>query len=116
MNTCRVAATTPASSRISGLYTRHRRHQATHFRRTAAVRASLEADGIVDPANVAMVGGSWDGYLTLFALAPASARLSTVGKPTYIIRLNWRRTICALALPIAEAKSLSIAAAAEAAR
>jgi hypothetical protein len=34
----------------------------------------------------------------------------------YIMRLNWRCTICAFALPIAATKLLSIAAAAEAAR
>jgi len=41
-----------------------------------AVRASLEADGIIDPANVAMVGGSWGGYLTLFALGVEPDRWS----------------------------------------
>ena len=34
----------------------------------AAVRASLEADGVIDPDKVAIVGGSWGGFLTLFAL------------------------------------------------
>jgi dipeptidyl aminopeptidase/acylaminoacyl peptidase len=33
-----------------------------------AVRAQLEVDGIVDADRVAMVGGSWGGFMTLFAL------------------------------------------------
>ena len=41
-----------------------------------AVRDSLEADGIIDPANVAMVGGSWGGYVTLFALGVEPDRWS----------------------------------------
>jgi len=42
----------------------------------AAVRASLEADGVIDPDNVAIVGGSWGGYLTLFALGTEPDRWS----------------------------------------
>lgn len=41
-----------------------------------AVRTSLEASGIVDPARVAMVGGSWGGFLTLFALGVEPDRWS----------------------------------------
>jgi dipeptidyl aminopeptidase/acylaminoacyl peptidase len=41
-----------------------------------AVRDSLEADGIIDPDNVAIVGGSWGGYLTLFALGVQPDRWS----------------------------------------
>jgi acetyl esterase/lipase len=41
-----------------------------------AVRTSLEADGIIDPANVAVVGASWGGYLTLFALGVEPDRWS----------------------------------------
>ena len=41
-----------------------------------AVRDSLEADGIIDPANVAMVGASWGGYVTLFALGVEPDRWS----------------------------------------
>jgi dipeptidyl aminopeptidase/acylaminoacyl peptidase len=41
-----------------------------------AVREALEADGVIDPAQVAMVGGSWGGYLTLFALGVEPDRWS----------------------------------------
>ena len=41
-----------------------------------AVRAVLEADGIIDPAEVAVVGASWGGYLTLFALGVEPDRWS----------------------------------------
>ncbi len=41
-----------------------------------AVRTSLEADGIVDPARVAMVGGSWGGFMTLYALGVEPDRWS----------------------------------------
>ncbi|MGB0113100.1 MAG: prolyl oligopeptidase family serine peptidase, partial [Ilumatobacteraceae bacterium] len=41
-----------------------------------AVRRSLEADGVVDPANVAMVGRSWGGYMTLFAVGVEPDRWS----------------------------------------
>ena len=41
-----------------------------------AVRTSLEADGIIGPANVAMVGRSWGGYMTLFALGVEPDRWS----------------------------------------
>jgi dipeptidyl aminopeptidase/acylaminoacyl peptidase len=42
----------------------------------AAVRASLEADGVIDPDKVAIVGGSWGGFLTLFALGAEPDRWS----------------------------------------
>jgi dipeptidyl aminopeptidase/acylaminoacyl peptidase len=42
----------------------------------AAVRASLEADGIIDSEKVAMVGGSWGGFMTLFALGTEPDRWS----------------------------------------
>ena len=41
-----------------------------------AVRAVLEADGTIDPANVAVVGASWGGYLTLFAIGVEPDRWS----------------------------------------
>lgn len=33
-----------------------------------AVRNHLEANGVIDPARVAIAGGSWGGYVTLYAL------------------------------------------------
>jgi dipeptidyl aminopeptidase/acylaminoacyl peptidase len=36
----------------------------------------LEADGIIDPAKVAVVGASWGGYLTLFAIGVEPDRWS----------------------------------------
>jgi dipeptidyl aminopeptidase/acylaminoacyl peptidase len=41
-----------------------------------AVRATLEADGVVDPNRVAVIGGSWGGYMTLFALGVEPGRWS----------------------------------------
>jgi dipeptidyl aminopeptidase/acylaminoacyl peptidase len=41
-----------------------------------AVRASLESGGIIDPDRVAMVGGSWGGFLTLYTLGAEPDRWS----------------------------------------
>ncbi len=39
-----------------------------------AIRASLEAAGVIDPGAVAIMGGSWGGYLTLMALGTEPGR------------------------------------------
>lgn len=40
------------------------------------VRAQLEADGVIDAERVAMAGGSWGGYLTLYSLGVQPDRWS----------------------------------------
>lgn len=40
----------------------------TELEDVAAIRTRLVADGVVDPARLALAGGSWGGYLTLLGL------------------------------------------------
>jgi dipeptidyl aminopeptidase/acylaminoacyl peptidase len=44
-----------------------------------AVRAHLESAGVVDPARVSILGGSWGGYLTLMALGTEPDRWRSGG-------------------------------------
>ena len=44
-----------------------------------AVRAHLEAEGVVDPERVSILGGSWGGYLTLMAVGTEPGRWRSGG-------------------------------------
>ncbi len=46
----------------------HGRLGFTELEDVAAIRAHLESTGVVDAQRVAMAGGSWGGYVTLFAV------------------------------------------------
>lgn len=46
----------------------HRRLGFTELEDVAAIRSELERSGVIDSSRVGIAGGSWGGYVTLFAL------------------------------------------------